>query len=154
MALIQTVLPEPVDPAMSRWGIFVRSAISGLPGNFLAESHGNIRLGVDPIFRLQDIADEDGLGFSGWALQSRRSLYRVRGEDAHGECLEPKGDILVQRENLFHPHTGGRVDIVASNDRAGVDLAHRDLHANSSKVRTRRSAICWCISVESSSEAG
>ncbi|MNT80832.1 hypothetical protein D3C72_2203540 [compost metagenome] len=31
MALIPTDLPEPVVPAISRWGILARSATTGLP---------------------------------------------------------------------------------------------------------------------------
>jgi len=35
MLLTQTDLPEPVVPAMSRWGMAVRSAETGLPETFL-----------------------------------------------------------------------------------------------------------------------
>ena len=38
--LIQTDLPEPVEPAISRWGIFVRSATTGFPLTSLPRTTG------------------------------------------------------------------------------------------------------------------
>ena len=43
MELMQMDLPEPVAPAMSRWGIFVRSEMSGLPETSLPRAIGSSR---------------------------------------------------------------------------------------------------------------
>ncbi|MCU0624203.1 MAG: hypothetical protein MUF53_10115, partial [Gemmatimonadaceae bacterium] len=40
MVFTQTDLPEPVAPAMSRWGIFARSAITGRPSRSLPSATG------------------------------------------------------------------------------------------------------------------
>ena len=108
MALIQDGFgPEPGGSRDEQVGHLRQIGDQRLAGNFLAESHGNIRLGVDPIFRLQDIADEDGLGFPVGHFNPDAAFTGYGGEDAHGECLEPKGDILVQREESFPPaHRG------------------------------------------------
>ena len=41
MVLTHTDLPEPVAPAMRRWGIFVRSAITGLPSRSVPSAMGS-----------------------------------------------------------------------------------------------------------------
>ena len=37
---MQTLLPDPVAPAISRWGMFERSSTSGLPGGVPSEADG------------------------------------------------------------------------------------------------------------------
>jgi hypothetical protein len=44
MALMQTDLPEPVAPAISKCGIFARSEMSGLPETSLPRAIGNSAL--------------------------------------------------------------------------------------------------------------
>src|SRR5205807_1253661 len=44
IVLMHTDLPEPVAPAISRWGIFARSATTGSPSRFLPRAMGRTRL--------------------------------------------------------------------------------------------------------------
>ena len=65
MALSATLLPEPVVPAMSRWGIFVKSATTGVPTKLTPKAIG----------RRKDDSRKESL--SSTSLRKTCSLFRL-----------------------------------------------------------------------------
>ncbi len=56
-----TDFPDPVAPAISRCGIFARSAITGLPFEILAERDRQRRARVLELGRLEQLAERNDL---------------------------------------------------------------------------------------------
>ena len=94
-----------------------------------AESDWDLGFGIGPVFGLEDFANTDG----GWELvghfDSHAPFSRNRSEDTYGLGTHAEGDILVEARDLFYPYSWRGIDFVTRDDRADVDLAHRDFDA-------------------------
>ena len=73
MVLMQTLLPDPVAPAMRTWGMVVRSTTTGLPRTSRPRAMGRPPfLRAAPEFvGFDDAADGDGRRGCGWGLRCR-----------------------------------------------------------------------------------
>ncbi len=104
MELMQTDLPEPVAPAMSKCGILVRSDTSGLPETSLPSAIGNSALAPSPIFALENLAHAHRRGLLVGDFHADRGFAGNRGEDAHRLGAHAQRDVLSKPE-IFSTRT-------------------------------------------------
>ena len=129
MALMQTDLPEPVAPAMSRWGILARSETSGLPLTSLPRAMGRSALALaqssDSMISRRPTSIRFWLGTSTptAALPGMGAMMRTDW------ARMPERDILVEAGDFLHPHASRGNDFVTGDDGTDVDLAERHLDA-------------------------
>jgi hypothetical protein len=134
MELMHTDLPEPVAPAMSRWGIFVRSDTSGLPETSLPRAIGiSPRERRPPVLALQDFPHAHRGRVLIGHFHTDGGLAGNRGEDANGLRPHAEGDVLVEAGDLLHPHARRGHHLVAGDDGTDMNLAERNLNAKLSE---------------------
>ncbi len=110
-------------PGDQQVGHFREVGDQRLAGNILSEGDRNFRLVVDPVLRLEDIADKDRLRILVGHLHTDAALSGNGGQDAHRQGLEVEGDVLVQVLDPLDADAGCRIHIVARDHRAGMDVA-------------------------------
>ena len=110
----QTDLPEPVAPAMRRWGRLHEVDELGLASDVLAEDDGYLHLrGLEGLV-IDDLAEGDyGTPLVGH-LDAHRVLARDGRDDADARGGEPQGDVVREVGDLGEADAGG-----------GEDLEHR-----------------------------
>ena len=119
-ALTMTDLPEPVAPAISRWGIFARSTAWARPATSRPEGERQLRARGREVDLLEDPPQGDDVELLVGDLDPDRALARDRrldpdraGRERHrqvvGQALDP-ADLDVRR----------RLDLVLGHDRPGV----------------------------------
>ena len=129
MELMHTDLPEPVAPAISRWGIFARSETSGLPLTSLPSAMGRSALAPTQSSDSRISRRPTVVAFWLGTSTPTAALPGNRRHDADRLGAHAEGDVLVEAGNLLHADAGGGDDFVPRDDRPDVDLAQRHLHA-------------------------
>ena len=94
----------------------------------LPEHHWNLRIGIVPSLRLDDVSHADGLSNPIGHLDANRALTRHRGENTNRHGLESEGDVLVEVDDLLHPHAGRWRHFIAGDHGAGVNFAGDDFN--------------------------
>ncbi len=130
IAFTQTDLPEPVVPAISRCGMAVRSATTGVPSTLCPM----------PMRSLESIRAYSGLSMmsrrptravSSWALDCRRNPCRARRFDADRARGQGQGQVVGQAGDGLHLDAGAlaaapfhvvRLHAELGDGRAGIDL--------------------------------
>ena len=100
--LMQTLLPEPVAPAISRCGIFARSATTGSPGDALAQRDRELGLlrQVLELRRLHHAAHRDHRGAVVRHLDADDRAARHGRLDAQGRRREREREVVLERRDL------------------------------------------------------
>ena len=135
MALRQTDLPEPVEPATIRWGISARLLKIMLPPMSLPRAKINL---WPPA--LNSSVSTSSRMVTGTLLALGISMPRVPlpGDgpfDAHGAGLGAQGDVVGQGHHAAHLHARGQGDLVAGD--GGPGQTSTTLAATPKLVSTR-----------------
>ena len=114
----QTDLPEPVAPAMSRCGIFARSAMTGLPSRSLPSAIGSAaralwKSRVSISSRKPTIS---GVGIR--HLDADGAAARNRRDDADRRRAHGEREVVREVRELAHLHARRRLDLELRDDRA------------------------------------
>ena len=127
MALMATLLPDPVDPAMSRCGMLSQIGGNDAAVDVLAHGQRELRFRSDKLLRLHDFAQPDGFalaignlnadrGFAGHAFD--QYAFRAHGQ---AEVVREPGYTAVLDARL-------RLELEGGHHRAGIDLADGAVH--------------------------
>mmetsp|Transcript_42324 Transcript_42324/g.99403 ORF Transcript_42324/g.99403 Transcript_42324/m.99403 type:complete len:764 (+) Transcript_42324:1851-4142(+) len=95
----------------------------------LAQAHGQLRGGIGIDLRAEDLGQADGLAACVGQLQRHVVLARDGLDDADGHEAQGARQVLGQVDDLRALHAGGRLDLVARDDRAGRRGDHMHLDA-------------------------
>ncbi len=103
---MQTLLPQPVAPAMSRWGIFARSATIGTPETPLPRASASFAFERErpELFRLHHRAHRDHRGAVVWHLDADDSAPGHRRLDPQARRRQGKREVVLERRDPVHPH--------------------------------------------------
>ena len=104
IALMHTVLPEPVEPAINTWGIFVKSVTIGLPVTSLPKT-----IGISAFASAQDLDSIMSRIQTAWAIRLGTSMPTVPfpGTGARirtDKALNPKA-IFLSKLTIFSTRT-------------------------------------------------
>ena len=127
MALMATDLPEPVEPAMSTWGIDGEIGGDDAAVDVLAHGQREARLGLGEGFALEHVAQVDGLALVVGHLDADRALAGHALDEnafgAHGEA-----EIVGQAGDARVFDAGLGLELVGGDHGAGIDLHHLAAH--------------------------
>ena len=119
-ALTMTLLPEPVAPAMSRWGILARSTAWAVP----ATSRPRANVSFDSVALngdlLEDPPEGDDVEVLVRDLDADGALARDRRLDPEAPGGQGHREVVGEGLDPAHPDVDGRLDLVLGDDRAGV----------------------------------
>ena len=96
--------------------------------HILPQDDGNLGASIVPRFRFNDVTHTDGLRNLVGHLDANGALPRNRGKNPHRHRFETEGDILIKIDDLFHPDTRRRGDLIARDDRTSVNLARNNFN--------------------------
>ena len=118
-----TDLPEPVVPAIRRWGMRSNSAICGRASDVLAENEGQGGLGPLEGLGLQQLPHVDGLPdpvrhFDTYGRSARHD------RDADGDGTHVAGDVVGKADHPRRLDPRLRFELVQRDDRPRVDRDH------------------------------
>ena len=116
-----TLLPEPVEPAISRCGMEFRSAVDDAAVDVLAQRQRQLRLGAEKFLRLDDLAQPDGFAFVVRHLDADRGLAgHALDEDALG--AQRQAEIVGEAGDAAVLDAGFGLELEGRDHRAGIDL--------------------------------
>ena len=95
----------------------------------LAEAHGELRRGVVVDLRAEDLRQADHLPLGVRQLERHRRLAGDRLDHADAHQAQRARQVLREVDDLRALHAGGRLDLVARDDRAGRGGHHAHLDA-------------------------
>ena len=124
-ALIATLLPEPVVPAIRRCGIAAQVVHDRLPVDVLAERERQQRRGALELLRLDDVAQRDDLAAAG--IGDLDADARAAGQPLDPDRLgrEREREVLGEAHDLVDLDPRGRPELVGRDD--GPRVVLRDL---------------------------
>ena len=95
MLLMQTDLPLPVAPAISRCGIFARSPTTASPLTSAPERQPQLRAALRPRVGLEQLAEADGLAGAVRHLDARPPAARHRRFEPQRRAPEPQREVVL-----------------------------------------------------------
>ncbi len=107
----QTDFPEPVAPAMSRCGIFARSAMTGLPSRSLPSAIGSAARAFWKSRRLDQLAEPHHLRRRIRHFDADRAASRDRRDDANTRRAHGEREIVREVRELAHLHARCGLDL-------------------------------------------
>ena len=122
MAFRQTLLPVPVAPAISRWGIRARLVTTGKPRISLPRARVSLDLETGKFLGGQDIFQSHGLPLAVGDFDADHRLARQRGDDPDADGPHGHGQIIGQTGDPADLDARGRFEFIHGDDRAGRDL--------------------------------
>ena len=143
MALMDTDLPDPVVPPMSRCGILARSDTMRAPSTSLPMAICSGPSGAS----LMHVAQKHGLPRAVGHLDAHVVRAGDGREDAHARRGERERDVVLERRDAAHAHAGGQVHLEQRDRGAGHPAHHLGEYAESSRASpagTRPSLSARC----------
>ena len=117
-------LPEPVEPATRRCGIFARFARTYPPPTSLPTPIVIGWVGLLGGRRAQHVAEGDDLAVDVGDLDADRALAGDRGEDAHLVGGHRVGDVVLQRRDPLDLDPVADLDLVLRDRRSAREAGH------------------------------
>ena len=124
-----TDLPEPVVPAISRCGIFARSATTGVAADVLAERERERRRQLVIGARAQDLAERHQLARLVRDLEADHGLARDDLDDAHADRRQRAREVLGEGADLADLDAGRRLQLEARDHRTRLHGDDLDIDA-------------------------
>ena len=160
-----TDLPEPVAPAMSRCGIFARSAMTGFPSRSLPSAIGSAARALRKSRVLDQLAEPDHLRRRIRHLDADGAAPGNRRDDADRRRAHREREVVREVRDLAHLHARRGLDLELRDDGSGraadelaldLERAQRvhELHAHRVELALAERRCCAAAAALSRSGGG
>ena len=138
-----TLLPDPVDPAISRCGIDSSAATLIRPLMSLPSATVSLRVRIPELVGFENLAqaDESRACVLGTSMPDRRLAGNALDENRFG--LQAQAQVFGQRGDAAVLDARFRLELEGGHHRAGIDLHHEPRTLNSSNLDLMRAAVSF-----------
>ena len=138
IVLMPTLFPEPVDPAMRRWGIFARSSVNTSPAIVFPMASGRSAFASRNAVELMTLRIVTSERWEFGTLDADRRLPRDGGHDTDPLGRQLERHVVFKADDAADLDAACRDELVERDDRPGGDADAFQLDVEFRKRRTQK----------------